>query len=101
MVRLGFIPALMVAVAGPVAAAAGGDIAGPVEFWRIVEYSLGLLIAIAGYLVVRTLKQIDANQKETAAALISLTREFYTLKGEHSALSCKVQPNGSLKISQK
>lgn len=46
-------------------------------------------VATIVWFIIRTLRQIDSNQRETAKQLAGLTQEFYQLKGEHRALACK------------
>lgn len=40
------------------------------------------------FFVVRTLKQIDSNQRELSRQLGEISKEFYILKGEHKASQC-------------
>jgi hypothetical protein len=52
------------------------------------QYVFGSAVVIIGFFIVRTLRQIDANQQQLFAKLNNLSEEFYVLKGEHIAIKC-------------
>lgn len=54
----------------------------------ILQVITGSAILAVAWFFIRTLKQIDSNQKETARQLAGLSKEFYQLKGQHDALMC-------------
>ena len=58
-----------------------------IEFWRFAQSIVGILLVIIGFFIMRTLKTIDTNQKETAKTLEKLSIAFYSLKGEHDVLA--------------
>lgn len=58
-----------------------------VQHWDIVQLSVGLLFSGFLFLLVRTLKKIDANQTELFNQVNQLKKDFYELRGEHNALS--------------
>lgn len=47
-----------------------------IDFFQIV-------VVVVAFFLVRTLKQIDSNAKDTANTLSILSKEFYMLQGEH------------------
>ena len=57
----------------------------------VISPILGSLFVIVGYFFVRTLRQIDSNQKDLAEnqskmadRLVVVEHDFYILKGEHN-----------------
>ena len=59
---------------------------------------MGVLFSIIGFFGVRTLNQIDTNQKKMfenldtqTNCLTALSKDFYHLKGEHDAIMRKCQ----------
>ena len=44
-------------------------------------------IMVIAWFLIRTIRQIDINQRVTADALATLTKDFYTLLGEHNAFN--------------
>lgn len=60
-----------------------------VEHIDLVQVIFGAVILLVGWFAVRTLKQIDRNQADTAASLAALSKEFYKLQGQHEALMCQ------------
>lgn len=54
-----------------------------IDLFQIVAIAA---LGIVGYFITRTLRQIDCNQQATAETLHQLTKDFYTLQGEHYAL---------------
>lgn len=51
-----------------------------VDLFQIVAVAM---VGVVAWFLVRTLKQIDVNQRVTADTLQTITKEFYTLQGEH------------------
>ncbi len=47
---------------------------------------IGVGAAIIGFLMIRTLNKIDANQTRIFQRMDELTKEFYALQGEHNAM---------------
>ena len=50
----------------------------------VMQLIIGILFAAFLWFMVRTLKQIDTNQRILFQRLESLEKEFYTMRGEHN-----------------
>ena len=66
------------------------------ELFEAVRFLLYLAGTLVAFFLVRTLMQIDRNQKELFTRLACLTQDFYHMKGEHEAMKmrCYSQRNG-------
>ena len=56
------------------------------EHLDLVQIVFAGLFGLVSYLLIRTLNKIDRNQGLMFERLVSLEKEFNTLKGEHNAL---------------
>lgn len=61
-----------------------------IDLFQVVAASAILIVA---WFFVRTLRQIDLNQRILADSLNELSREFYRLQGEHQAIHLSLHCN--------
>ena len=59
------------------------------ELYEAVRFLLYLAGALVAFFFMRTLIQIDRNQKELFTKLACLTKDFYHMRGEHEAMKLR------------
>ena len=59
------------------------------ELYEAVRFLLYLAGSLVGFFLVRTLVQLDRNQKELFDKIACLTKDFYIMKGEHEQMKYK------------
>ena len=55
---------------------------------------IGVLISVVSFFLIRTLRQIDANQRELYERLHKVEVDLACLKGEHKAMSTTIHNKG-------